>query len=424
MIGTRVRKLRLARGMTQKELAEPKYTYAYVSYIESGRRNPSREAVEHLASKLGVTADELVTGRPADLIPHLELRLQEARVALSNGRLEEAHDAFLAIAKEAKRYRVSRLEAGAEVGIGLWLERRSQPEEALAHHERAEQLLRSEPPTEWVDAVAGTARCLLALGDSRYAIFLLESLLDRLERDKLGDPDALSRIHASLVFAYMEAGIFRKAAESARELEALAPRVGDPLRVAEMHINVARLFLHEGRIDEAKRSLRRAEERYRQLDLKTEMAGAHVALGFVATREGRLSDARIALEQAVAIFEETGNRADLTRALNELGRLERLEGNPDLAAELLERSIALVGTSDAPMLAEAHRELGLALLGSDPTSAEKHLRTAIELYERTEQAFEIAVTHRALGDLLRDRGDGGAACDVYRTGIIALESTV
>ena len=422
MIGSRVKRLRLARGMTQKDLAEPKYTYAYVSYIESGRRNPSKEAVEHLASKLGVTPDELLTGRPADLIPRLELRLHEARVAVSEGRMEEADEALRAIAQEAKRYRVPRIEAKAEEGLGLWFERHGRPEEALEHLERAEQLLRAEPPTEWVDAVAGKARCLEAMGDARYAIFLLESLLDRLDREKLRDPDALSRLHASLVFAYLDAGIYRKAAESARELEALAPRMGDPLRVAQMHMNVARLFLQEGRIADAKQSLRRAEETYRHLNLKTEMAGAHLALGYVGIWDGDLPAARAELELAVDMFEETANIPDLTRALNELAKVEHLEGRDDRAVELLERCISLLGSSDAPILAEAHRELGRAVGGSDPSVAEKHLRAAIELYEQTAQAFEIAITYRALGDLFGGRGEDDAACDAYRTGIMALEA--
>lgn len=422
MLGTRVKKLRLARGMTQKELAEPKYTYAYISYIESGRRNPSKEAVEHLASKLGVTPDELLTGRPADLIPRLELRLQETRIAMSEGRMEEAEETLRAIAKEAKRYRVPRLQAMAEVGLGLLFERRGRPEEGLERHERAEQLLRDEPTTEWVDAIAGKARCLEAMGDVRYAIFLLESLLDRLDREKLRDPDALSRIHASLVFAYIDAGIYRKAAESARELEALAPRMGDPLRVAQMHMNVARLFIREGRIDDARHSLRRAEENYRHLNLKTEMAGAHMALGYVATWDGDLPTARAELELAVQTFEETGSTPDLTRALNELAKLEHREGRNERAIELLERSISIVGSSDRPVLAEAHRELGRAIGDSDASVAEKHLRTSIELYEQTGQTFEIAITYRALGDLFQVRGEADAACDAYRTGIMALEA--
>ena len=83
--------------------------------------------------------------------------------------------------------------------MGLWYERHSEYEEGLTHHQMAEDLLSGEPLVVWVDAVAGKARCLEALGDLRYAVFLLESLLDRLEREQMRDPDALSRLHASLV---------------------------------------------------------------------------------------------------------------------------------------------------------------------------------------------------------------------------------
>jgi tetratricopeptide (TPR) repeat protein len=421
MLGRRMRRLRLARGMTQKELADPKYSYAYVSTIEAGRRTPSREAVEHFAQRLGVSADELLTGRPADLEARLELRLQEAIVAMSGGEMDESSQTFRSVAKEAKRADLPKIHAKAEGAVGLWCERRSQPEEGLAHHQAAEDLLRGEPPIEWVDAVAGQARCLEALGDVRYAIFLLESLLDRLEREHLRDPDALSRLHASLVFAYLDAGLPRKAAESGHELLALAPHLTDPVRIAQMHMNLARLFLEEGRVEDSLRSLRRADEVYRQRDLRTESAGAHLALGYVASREGDLAQARGELMHAIAIFEETSNEPDLIRALNELARVERLEGKTGSARKLLERSISLTGSSDAPILAWAHRELGTTFTGENDVVAEKHFRTAIDLFERSEQPFEIAITYRALGDLLRARGEVGAASDAYRTGIMSLE---
>jgi tetratricopeptide (TPR) repeat protein len=249
----------------------------------------------------------------------------------------------------------------------------------------------------------------------------LESLLDAIKRERLEDPEALSRIHAGLVFTYLDAGLYAKAAESGAELEQLAPRLSDPLRIAQMHMNVARLHLVEGRVDEAERSLARAEDAYRHLGLKAELAGAHLAQGYVSSRDGRLSEARERLAQAVAIFEETANERDLPRAINELARVERLEGNTPRARDLLERSIALLSDKDTPILAWAHRELGLAVEQTDPYLAEKNLRTAIELYERSEQPVDLAVTYRALGDHLTARGDGAGGCEAYRTGIMGLE---
>src|SRR6266545_465868 len=358
MIGTRLRRLRLARGLTQRELAEPKYTHAYVSTIEAGRRNPSREALEHFAGKLGVDVDELLTGKP---------------------------------------------------------------EEALQHYQRAEEIVRSGPADAMADAVAGKARCFQALGDVRYAIHILESLVDSLDRDGIRDPNALARLYSSLLDAYMDAGLVERAAASAIELERLGPRLTDPVRIGQMHMHVAHMYLVQGRVEDAQHSLQRAEDAHRQLDLQAETGHAYLAKGYVKTRDGRLDEARQDLEHALAIFEETSDEKDLTRTLNELARIERLEGRTDRARELLERSISIMGDSDTPILAWAHRELGLVLTESEPDGAEKNFRLAIELFERSEQAVEIAVTYRALGDLLHAQGEGEASCEAYRTGILALE---
>src|SRR5687768_15353374 len=63
-IGKRIQQARIAKGMTQMDVALPDFTHAYISLIEAERRSPSAKALEHIAKKLGVTADELKTGRP------------------------------------------------------------------------------------------------------------------------------------------------------------------------------------------------------------------------------------------------------------------------------------------------------------------------------------------------------------------------
>src|SRR5688572_15903933 len=78
-VGKRLRRLRQSAGLTQRELALPRYTHAYVSTIEAGRRTPSRAAIEYFADKLSVGVDELLTGRPPDLMARLEFEIQDAR---------------------------------------------------------------------------------------------------------------------------------------------------------------------------------------------------------------------------------------------------------------------------------------------------------------------------------------------------------
>jgi transcriptional regulator with XRE-family HTH domain len=64
-VGRRLRELRLAAGLTQAELAGRRFSHAYVSVLEAGRREPSRSAVEYFAQRLGVAVEELWSERGA-----------------------------------------------------------------------------------------------------------------------------------------------------------------------------------------------------------------------------------------------------------------------------------------------------------------------------------------------------------------------
>jgi tetratricopeptide (TPR) repeat protein len=420
-LGTRLRKIRTDRGLTQKELAAPSYTHAYISTIEAGRRTPSRDALDHFASKLGVGVEELLTGRPPDLVPQLRLRLSTARRQVSAGEFEGADEEYARVAREARRYGLVRIEAKAQQGRGLAAERSGNLEIAVEHYETAEEILDGESPVARADVVSAKARCLQMLGDTRYAAYAIESLLEMLERRELRDPTALVRLHTSLVAAYFELGLYKKASASADKALSMASNVEDPEGLAAMHINAARVLLHDGRSEDAEESLRRAEELYKQLDLQSETASAYLAQGYIMARERRVDDARTKLKLAIEHFERYPNPVDEANAINELARLERLDGKEKVALELLEHSIKLLQDSDVAELALAYRERGLCLAATDVTLAEKSFRTAIELYERAEETVQLPATYRALGDLLAQQGDRDGGCEAYRTGIVVLE---
>jgi len=63
-IGARVRRLRLERDLSQRDLSAPGISYAYISRIEAGARTPSVKALRRIAGKLGVTVEHLETGEP------------------------------------------------------------------------------------------------------------------------------------------------------------------------------------------------------------------------------------------------------------------------------------------------------------------------------------------------------------------------
>src|ERR671930_2664045 len=104
-IGQRLRRLRRERGLSQRELASPGVSYAYISRIEGGARRPSVKALRMLALKLGVTADYLETGSEIPDTEERELRIAaaelELRLADDTGEAERKLEALRAEALEA-----------------------------------------------------------------------------------------------------------------------------------------------------------------------------------------------------------------------------------------------------------------------------------------------------------------------------------
>jgi transcriptional regulator with XRE-family HTH domain len=61
IVGDNVRRLRLARGLTQEQLAfESKIDLTYMGGIERGRRNPSLLVISRIALALGVEPTDLL----------------------------------------------------------------------------------------------------------------------------------------------------------------------------------------------------------------------------------------------------------------------------------------------------------------------------------------------------------------------------
>src|SRR5688500_14354769 len=324
-VGARVRKLRLARGLSQKDLAEPEMTPPYLSLIESGQRTPSLEVLTYLAEKLEVDVRELTTGMPSQLTHQLELRLQEARGRSHRGELDEAWDDLQDVVGTAERYGLHKLTARARCVSAAIQEARGDYTSARDSYDEAQRLLAEEPAYLRFEAIVGYARCTHALGDSRLAAYLLDSYLVELEKQGLEDPTATMRVHSALVQFYRALGLERRSVESAEQALQLAPLVDDPEQIACMNMNVARSLLDQGRHEDAMAALRQAEQIYQSLDWPLPAVRARVNSGIVALDKERFDTAhKVFTEAAQLLADLPEEKAELGAVLNLLGRAERL----------------------------------------------------------------------------------------------------
>ncbi|MFC9585184.1 tetratricopeptide repeat protein [Streptomyces yangpuensis] len=417
-IGRRVQRMRAERGLTQKQLAHPSYTAAYVSTLESGKVRPSETALRFLAARLGTSYEELATGRPAHLATELRLALTDAQRTLATGAAEEAASLYRRLLAEAEELGLVPEQAQARLGLGECALEAGELPDAIGHFEEAERLLADEPLTRRARPVRGRAVAHLLAGELRYACYLLESAIDELGASGLADPDALVLLHAAVIGPYMDMGAHARAARSAELALALAPQVSDPALVAGMHRQVARTFLAEGRMAEADASLAKAQAIYAHLQLSTDLAHCHWMRGYVLAQNGELGSAEQELRTARDML--SARRAGLYTAQVEveLADVLRRLGRQEEAAELLAALLELGNSHGAVHAGGAHRLLGLmAEERGETESAEEHYVQALALLERSGARGDLADLCRLLGDLLRRTGRVEAAMDAYRTGL-------
>ncbi|MCX4850728.1 helix-turn-helix domain-containing protein [Streptomyces sp. NBC_00893] len=418
-VGRRVQRLRNKRGLTQRQLAEPAYTPAYISTLEAGRVRPSEAAVRHLADRLGVGYEELATGRPAHLATGLRLRLVEAQRTLATGAAEDAATAYAGLLAEAVRHGLPDERAAAVLGLGHCALETGDLPAAREHFEAAEKLLAGAPLPRRAPAVRGRAVAHLLAGELRYACYLLESAIDELNASGLQDPGALLLLYTAAIAPYMDMGAHARAAQAGELALALAPQVSDPELVAGLHRSVARTLIAAGRTAEADASLARAAEIYQQLQIRTELAHCHWMRGYVHAQDGDLAGAETELRAARDMLASKRAALYTSQVEVELADVLRRRGKTTEARELLHRLLGELHPDRGSVHAGgAHRLLGLIHEETgELDSAEEHYVTALALLERAGAAGDLADICRLLGDLLRRVGRTEAAMDAYRTGL-------
>ena len=101
-VGARLRAAREAAGLSQRELAFPGCSAAYISRIERGERIPSLQVVRELARRVGVSEAELAYGREA-LDPEVSRAVRDVETAETAGNGADLARAYQALSRAASR---------------------------------------------------------------------------------------------------------------------------------------------------------------------------------------------------------------------------------------------------------------------------------------------------------------------------------
>jgi transcriptional regulator with XRE-family HTH domain len=258
-IGQRLRRLRHERGLSQRELASPGVSYAYISRIEAGARRPSVKALRMLARKLGVSADYLETGSEIRDVDERELRIADAELGL---RLDEdtdrAETALLRLRDEAVAAGDAIAASRANLALGLASAAAGRNADAI---ERLEAGLEVSPvsPSLRPDVFATLGRAYTATSRPDLAVELFERCLQEIAEDAPEDFAAQVRFRTYLSGALSDLDeLDRAQAVLDAALERVEDGVTDAYARVRLYRSLARLNDARGRPLTALEYVRRA----------------------------------------------------------------------------------------------------------------------------------------------------------------------
>jgi tetratricopeptide (TPR) repeat protein len=412
-IGQRLRRLRTERRFSQRELSSPGVSYAYISRIEAGTRQPSVKALRMLARKLGVSAGYLETGSELGAEEERELKLADAELKLRLGEDPSAAEkAVTEVLDEAVMAGDTTAATRARTTLGLAAAQQGDDEKAIALLEEA--IASAEmSPRDRPDVFATLGQSYVGQGMPSRAVELFERSLAQVSEEAPDDVSAHVRFASYLSSALSDMGEPERAETVMSEALDRAEGFSDPYTRVRLYWSLARLSEFKGKYVAALDYTRRAIALLQATDDSLHLARAHLLSAWIMGAQGNADASGRHLELAERLLGPHPEPIDRARLRTEQAKRAALLGEGDEAVARAREALELLGDSyelDQGSAAWALAE-GLALQG-DVDKAGKEFDRAVKLLSDNRRLREAAQAARGWGRMLRNAGKEAEALDV------------
>lgn len=419
VLGQRIRASRMAKGLTQGQIAGQEASVAYVSRIEAGQRRPSSKLLEQFAVRLKTTVDDLLLGPNDEQLGEMRLALDYAELSLEYG---EGVDA------EAQTNRVlaysgdggppcDELHRRALYLHARALETQGRLDDAILDLEHLVGQGGSDLP--WVRANIALSRCYREAGDLSKAIEVGQPVLGALAANQMESSDEAVQLVVTMAAAYFERGDLGRAIRLCRKAIATAEEFGSPAARAAAYWNASLMESQRGAVVAAIPLARKALALLGEGQDARNLARLRSALGIMQLRldPPEIADAEENLKRASReLLSSSASPLDIARNEVALARALYMAGDLSEARDLAHRTyIDTVGL--APLIAADARALeGQAAAGQgDVTHANDAYRDAILILTGVGADRTAAQLWFELAGLLEEVGAADAARDAYRS---------
>jgi tetratricopeptide (TPR) repeat protein len=405
-IGQRLKRLRLERGFSQRELAAPGVSYAYISRIEAGTRQPSVKALRRLATKLSVSPDYLETGSDLDASGALELRLSNLELSVRLGEWDDVDEPLRELLVEAVSAGDHDASRRARVALATLAIELGRFAEAVALLE-ATTAGEAFAPVERYEIYANLGRAYAASGHPERAVELFQRCIDECPND-----GSLSARYATLLsYALSDMGEMARAEEVVRGALERLSETEDPYMRVRLYWSIARLAHAEGRASTALSNVRKAIALLEATDDTFHLARAHILAANITLSRDHADAAAKHLDHAETLLGRGAAATDLFEIKTLRSRIAVLRGQGADAVTLAREALAVA--KDAPAdqgLGYSALADGLALSG-DKDGADDAYTKAVELLESQGRWRPAANACRAWAHMLREQGRDHEAMD-------------
>ena len=406
-VGERIRRARVQAGLTQAQVAEGRYTAAYISALERGLAKPSMAALTFLSGRLGVAVPDLVAGeRPA-------IGRLEADLLLASGTAQEALDRYDELLDGAGEDR--RLRAEVQRGRAEALCRLGRGGEAIRPAAEAAELfdgIGAKADAAWARYWLAGAQYLVENAAEARAI-----LLQLLSEDRAGlavAPDFRFRLLTQLGNVEAWDG---EAARGLTYMEEARALLGDS-SLRQRAAFLSSLALQYRLVGDLERSIRVGHESlalYREAHAELEEAALenNIAITFIGL--GNTTRAEDHLGRARALAERHGDPQLLAEVAEAEGRLALARGDHERAIERANAALA-AGDGNVTFTAGVEAHLTIARVAAkrrDRELAEKEFSTAADVLRAHGSRSRLREVLAEWADLRTTWGDVGGANVLY-----------
>jgi tetratricopeptide (TPR) repeat protein len=425
-LGQRVRQARVARGLTQSELADSRFSKQYVSQIERDQLRPTDATLRWLADRLEVDPQFLATGVDGRELDRVESVVARGEAALEARDYAQAITLLAGVTESLPAEAASDLELRsllAESWARMYI---GEVREALPLLTRARELV-EDPVFSDVDR----AEVLFRLGCCRYrlssvstALALFSEALDLAERSGIPCDRLRSKIFGWRSRCYRRQRDWEAAREDVERALELAEALDDRRATADAYFLGALVSERRGQWVAARSYAERAKVLYEEIDDRANTGKLLTTLGGLTFLLGRPDESIPLFKKAFAVALEVGSDADAAQAISSLAQVHLRTGQLELAEQQAGHALDLLAdrVDFIDEIGNAQLVLGRSLLEQGRLEeAEEKFRAAEESFEQLSSASHKAAAWTAQAELAVRRGEKEGAIQLYQRAVEALQ---